>query len=459
MAGTVMVHISKGDVLMEDFLNIQSLIQRFTKDRENLIKARNSWEVFFSGYDDDPREIPDIPEVVNWITQSVEEGIPWFYFLNADADSIGLLMFMICCGVEHDPSYTNRYTLDANRILPFVKRNMENMEKFVEKYEIPESVWHTAADEVLGFIRNVFTGDLEQEEPLKTIDRGKQIKEALERLTMLEDLFELNPKVKNYFKEGKLYYSYLTGGGYIGSIDTINYDKRYAAIVKGFEAQTSYLVYHVIECRDTIALLYVSNDYNQWLEERPSSSGVLAHVFNVESHENEKGYIKIDSFQGALYRVNTQVFSSKPERTSYEISGIEEEIAERLEILKTIGLETDLDITRVYLQEEEICCTMLRTVMGRSIGIVNRISAWPVYDELFQLLSKQVSKQFYFMMSSPGNEVAFLFLSDDSRDWENEKAALERGIAYAVVVNPEKMTATIKQIVFEIVNGGPIFVA
>ena len=63
------------------------------------------------------------------------------------------------------------------------------------------------------------------------------------------------------------------------------------------------------------------------------------------------------------------------------------------------------------------------------------------------------------MMSSPGNEVAFLFLSDDSRDWENEKAALERGIAYAVVVNPEKMTATIKQIAFEIVNGGPIFVA
>ncbi len=459
MAGTVMVHIPKIDVLMEDFLNIQTLIQHFTEDKEKLIEARNSWEVLFLEYDDDPREIPDIPEVVNWIKRSVEAGIPWFYFLNADADAIALDMFMICCGAEHDPLYVNRYIFEESRILSFVEKNLKNLEKFVEKYEIPESIGHRALDEVLKFIKDVFMGNLEPEEPLKTIDREKQMKEALERLTMLEDLFELNPNIKNYFKEGKLYYSYLTGGGYIGSVDTISYDKRYAAIVRGFEAQTSYLVYHAIECKGTIALLYVSDDYNQWLEERPLSSGVLAHVFNVESHENEKGYIKIDSFQGALYRVNTQVLSSKPERSSYEISGIEEEIVERLEILKTIGLETDLDITKVYLQEEEICCTMLRTVMGRPIGIVNRISAWPVYDELFQLLSKQVSKQFYFMMSSPGNEVAFLFLSDDSRDWENEKAALERGIAYAVVVNPEKMTATIKQIAFEIVNGGPIFVA
>lgn len=233
MAGTVMVHIPKIDVLMEDFLNIQTLIQHFTEDKEKLIEARNSWEVLFLEYDDDPREILDIPEVVNWIKRSVEAGIPRFYFLNADADAIALDMFMICCGAEHDPLYVNRYIFEESRILSFIEKNLKNLEKFVEKYEIPESIGHRALDEVLKFIKAVFMGNLEPEEPLKTIDREKQMKEALERLTMLEDLFELNPNIKNYFKEGKLYYSYLTGGGYIGSVDTISYDKRYAAIVRG----------------------------------------------------------------------------------------------------------------------------------------------------------------------------------------------------------------------------------
>ena len=44
--------------------------------------------------------------------------------------------------------------------------------------------------------------------------------EALERLSQLEKLYGLNPKVRKYFAEGKLDYSYITGG-VIGSIATI----------------------------------------------------------------------------------------------------------------------------------------------------------------------------------------------------------------------------------------------
>lgn len=57
MAGTMLVPIPKMDVLMEDFSNMNVLIQRFTANREELINARNSWEVFFMEYDDDPRKI------------------------------------------------------------------------------------------------------------------------------------------------------------------------------------------------------------------------------------------------------------------------------------------------------------------------------------------------------------------------------------------------------------------
>lgn len=461
MAGRVMVPIPKMDVLMEDFTNMNALIQQFTANREELINARNSWEVFFLGYDDDPREIPDIPEVVNWIEQSVEAGLPWFYFMNADDDSMGLSTFMICCGAEHDPQYPNRYIFDKERILPFIKKNLDNLTSFAEEYDIPDSVGIAASDTVMNFIQMVIQGNFDQGQNYEAIDRTKQMQEAIERLSTLEDLYELNPKVKKYFKDGRLYYSYITGGGYIGSIDTINYDERYATIVESFEAQTSYLVYHVIERGNTIALLFVSGDYNDWLDERPTSAGAMAHIVDVETLENEMGYIKIDCFNGALYRINDSVLHSKPEEEgcTTNMSRTDEEIAQRLEIFKTIGLETDLDITKVYIQEGEICCSIFKSIMGMPIGIVNRISTQPLYEEITELLSRKVSKKFYFVMSSIENEIAFLFLDEDSKQWEKEKIALERKIANAVVVDPEEMTATIKRIVFKMVNGGPIFMS
>ena len=265
----------------------------------------------------------------------------------------------------------------------------------LEKYDIPDSVGIAASDTVMNFVQMFIQGNFEQKRERETVDRIKQKQEAIERLSTLEALYELNPKVKKYFEDGRLYYSYITGGGYIGSIDTINYDKRYAAIVESFEEQTSYLVYHVIERGSTIALLYVSRDYSDWPDERPTSAGVMAHVVDVETFENEIGYIKIDCFNGALYRINDSVLQSKPEEGEFvkNMSKSDAEIVQRLEIFKTIGLETDLDITRVYVQEGEVCCTIFKSIMGTPIGIVNRISSQPLYEKLMALLSHQISKK------------------------------------------------------------------
>ena len=81
MEQCVMVSIAKLAVLMEDFSDIETLIEASAEDPQKLLDARNTWEVFFAEYDDDPREIPEIPEVKNWIHASLEAGIPWFYFI------------------------------------------------------------------------------------------------------------------------------------------------------------------------------------------------------------------------------------------------------------------------------------------------------------------------------------------------------------------------------------------
>lgn len=460
MEDICMVAIQKEDVLVEDFTNINALISSIASNRQQLLAMRNRWEVFFLGYDDDPREIPDIPEVVNWIERSVEVGIPWFYFMRGEQNSSGLATFMTCCGSSHDSEHPGRYIFEKNRTLAFIKKNLENLQEFTEKYDIPDDVGCAATDAVMSMVENILQGSMDKKNRSETMDRDKQIKEAIERLAILEDRYAVNPKIREYFSKGKLYYSYITGG-FLGSIDTINYDKRYAKTVKDFEEQTSCLVYHVIERGNTISLLFVSDDYNHWLEERPTSSGVLAQVVNMDTHENEVGYIRIDTLQGALYRSNDIIYSSMPGSNvdPNTFSALDAEIVERLEILKNAGLLSDLDITKVYIREGEICCSSLRSVLGMSVGVVDRISSSPNNTQLLKILQKQVPLKFYFLIGSTENKLAFLSVSEDESDWEYEKLELEKGRPFAVVIDLDEMTAVVKQIGFKIVNGGPIFVS
>ncbi|MCD8120849.1 MAG: hypothetical protein LUE65_01230 [Clostridiales bacterium] len=459
MADICMVPIPKMDVLMEDFTNIETLIDNIASDREKLLEMRNSWAVFFLGYDDDPREIPDIPEVVNWIKKSMEAGIPWFYFMRATQDNLGLVTFMICCGSDHDSDHPGRYIFEKERMLAFIKKNLSNLADFVEKHNIPDEVRCAVTDDIMGVVQSVLQGSMDQKNPSENMDRAKQIKEAMLRLTTLENIYGINPNIKKYFGEGKLYYSYITGG-FLGSIDTIDYDKRYVKVVKDFEERTAYLVYHVIECGNTISLLYVSDDYNHWLEERPTSSGVMAQVVNMDTHENEMGFIRVDIIQGALYRSNDTVYSSMPGKDAdkRELSCIDMEVVERLEILKNSSIMSDLDIAQTYIREGEICGSLLRSVLGTPVGVVNRVSSSSKNKQLLEMLQAQVPMKLYFMMDSTGNKVAFLSVSEDESEWEYEKLALEKGRAFAVVVDPDERTATLKQISFVMINGGPIFV-
>ena len=134
--------------------------------------------------------------------------------------------------------------------------------------------------------------------------KEKMFTEALKRLTDLEKQFGLRPNIYKYFKEGKLYYSYLVLG-ISGCIDTINSDVRYAKIVEEFEEKYGHLVYHVIEAGNMIALLYVGCDEEEWETEVLLDKQYLAsYVYNLDNPQlSEFGDIVVSSSDGVLVRV------------------------------------------------------------------------------------------------------------------------------------------------------------
>lgn len=452
------VVIEKEDVLMEDFTNINTLISSIASDRQQLLEMINRWEVSFQGYDDDPREITDIPEVVNWIKQSVEKGIPWFYFMRGGRNALELITFMNCFSVEYDAEHPEKYTLKKNKAVAFIKKNLENLEEFTEKYDLPDFVKYMAANATMNITLRALENPMDKQNMSEPIDRNKQIKEAMERLAILENNYDINPKIREDFSEGKLYYSYIIAG-FLVSSDTIDYDKRYARAVQLLEEKKPYLVYYVIERGNTISFLFVSKYYKHWLNERPTASGVLAQVVNMNTGENRLGYIKLDTLMGVLYRSNDEVYPYMP-KSNIDTSGfsfLAKEIVERLEILKDAGLVSDLDITKVYIQKGEICCSLLQSVLGVPVGVVNRISSSPNDMQLMKMLQQQMSMQIYFLMDSTKNKLAFLTVSENEGDWEIEKLELKEGQPFAVVVDLDEGTTAVEQITITMVNGGPIF--
>lgn len=60
---------------------------------------------------------------------------------------------------------------------------------------------------------------------------------------------------------------------------------------------------------------------------------------------------------------------------------------------------------------------------------------------------------------SVDGKMAFLHVSADEDNWVAEKLVLEKGRHYAVVVGFEKMTASVEQISYVMINGGPLFIS
>ena len=122
-------------------------------------------------------------------------------------------------------------------------------------------------------------------------------KYAIGNIERLISKLGLNPNVKKYFEEGKVYYSYLTAGGFLGSIDNVEYDKRYPIIISECEKEHNCLVYHAIECGDVLCLLFVTRKYAN----RPIGKTIVAYVYNMKaSGMSDCMEIRLTSLHGAL---------------------------------------------------------------------------------------------------------------------------------------------------------------
>lgn len=97
---TTHIMIRRESIESCDTLGLVSSFEGLRSDKQRLRQSQGKAGFFVKGYDEDPRELYEIPEVVAYFHKVEPEVKYWFYFLSTNSliDSLQTLMTLVCNG-------------------------------------------------------------------------------------------------------------------------------------------------------------------------------------------------------------------------------------------------------------------------------------------------------------------------------------------------------------------------
>ena len=137
------------------------------------------------------------------------------------------------------------------------------------------------------------------------MNRQQQKQEAIKRMKMLKIMKEV---IQDFKDNDKLYYSERQNSIFCATLYWLDNHPEWAGMVKEFEAETGYLVYHAqlthTEFGDLLSLFFVGEE-DEWEYEREDlvNGQSCCKVLNLsEPRFSEMGYIGFQPAMGGITR-------------------------------------------------------------------------------------------------------------------------------------------------------------
>jgi hypothetical protein len=136
--------VDREDIEDEDIKNAQDFIERIYFNDSLCRKFQGRIEIFISGYDDDPRELFEIPEVVRWYQKADPILKHWFFFANTVAPASGLNCYWAClCGAKRTPAKsksvgTIQVELERESLVETLKLNFSRLNELTTRLGITD---------------------------------------------------------------------------------------------------------------------------------------------------------------------------------------------------------------------------------------------------------------------------------------------------------------------------------
>ena len=132
----VVLVISRRQVEAFDIASVMVNLKPFLATREDAWLYRGQMALVVDGYNDDPRELIDIPEVRALLQELYQQWPYWAFFFNQVDDSIKLLGSCIC-GTRFPGG--GAVEIDGRRVEEFLMHGFAGMNSVFEKHGFPEA--------------------------------------------------------------------------------------------------------------------------------------------------------------------------------------------------------------------------------------------------------------------------------------------------------------------------------
>ena len=129
--------IARSDVEKRSYAPIRKYLAKFV-DGDKTYRARSKLNIGFDGYDDDPREVWETVDIINWVWQSMDiENIPWFYLLSTDSEALSIKIIAMCYCAKL--GNFGKLIVDVAKLREFAEKNFSIMDNYFGN-NLPEEI-------------------------------------------------------------------------------------------------------------------------------------------------------------------------------------------------------------------------------------------------------------------------------------------------------------------------------
>ncbi|MCG6146599.1 DUF4365 domain-containing protein [Leptospira bandrabouensis] len=150
-AGLYILDIPKSEIISNSYNLVMSFLEKLMKNQYILRRSMGAVDIVFSEYDNDPREISEIPEIMEWLYNSVSIGIPWAYFLRKIGDHPSFKLIIYSLFFKNNiPRKNNQFNMNKIRkkVIDFMTINLINLNNFTDFHNLPESINRKISEEI-----------------------------------------------------------------------------------------------------------------------------------------------------------------------------------------------------------------------------------------------------------------------------------------------------------------------
>jgi hypothetical protein len=139
-AALVCIQVAKFEIESLNVRPFAKLFERLSRSRETVLSARHKVDFFVDGYNDDPRSLFEIPEVVRWIEAAVETVTCLPYFLHLGDNAHGIVTILSCLGRARRIDGEFIQLTEKRLFRHFLEMQFDGLNKFTEKFALGEEV-------------------------------------------------------------------------------------------------------------------------------------------------------------------------------------------------------------------------------------------------------------------------------------------------------------------------------